>query len=67
MNHFVGNTDKSYLMAANGKITVVTSGVKKKCKILLGDCRDSITTVRTGFSSGNQYLYLFFGKKKEVL
>ena len=29
MHHFVGNTDESCLMAANRKITVVTSGFKK--------------------------------------
>ena len=35
MHHFVGNNDKSCLMDANGKTTVVTSGEKKKTEIFL--------------------------------
>ena len=58
------NTDESCLVAANRKITVVLSGAEKETEKIDNDFRDSITTVRTGFNSGNQAPYLFFGKRK---
>jgi len=49
-------------MSANGKISVVASKAMNKTEKILDDCRESITTVRTGFASGQQGAYFFLAK-----
>ena len=39
INLFDGNTDKTCLMAANGKISVIVSGAKNKTEDISDDCR----------------------------
>jgi len=64
--YFVGNLDESCLMSANGKILVVASAAKIKTEKISDDCRESITTIRTGFTSGHQAAYYFLAKGKEL-
>ena len=66
MEYFVGNLDESCLMPANGNIYVVASSGKNKTEKILDDFRKSITTVRTGFTSGQQGAYLFLAKGKNM-
>jgi hypothetical protein len=66
IDYFSGNLDESCLMAANGKIHVVASKSKNKTEKIADDCRDSITTLRTGFASGEQGAYFFLAKGKKL-
>ena len=66
MDHFISNLDESCLMSSNGKIHVVASRAKMKTEKITDDCRESITTVRTGFTSGHQGAYFFLAKGKKL-
>ena len=60
--HFMGNTDEACLMALGSKTFVVASAAKNKTEKIADNCRDSITTLRVGFSSGDQDACFFLAK-----
>ena len=66
IEYFIVNLDESCLMSANGKIYVVASIGKNKTEKISDDFWESITTVRTGFASGQQGAYLFLEKVKNL-
>ena len=49
-------------MSANGNIYVVASIRNNNTDKISDDCRESITTVRMGFTSGQQGSYFFLEK-----
>ena len=51
-------------MSANGKMYVVASSGKNKTEKISDDRQGSITTVQTGFASGQQGEYFFLAKGK---
>ena len=61
----MGNLDKVRIMDLGITINVDAYYAKKTEKIS-DDCRDSITTLRVGFSSGDQAAYLFIAKGKNL-
>ena len=66
IEYFIVNLYESCLMSANGKIYVVSSSGKNKNDKISDDCRESITTVRSGFTSGQQGAYFFLSKVKNL-
>ena len=54
IDHFIGNLDKSCFIISDEEIKVIVSASKKKTEKRTDDTRESITTVRTGFCSGDQ-------------
>ena len=60
--YFMGNLDEACLMASGGKVFVVASKAKNKTEKIADDCRDSITSLRVGFSSREQGAYFFLAK-----
>ena len=59
----MGDLDKACLMDAGRKIIGVASREKYKTEQISDDCHDSITTLRVGFSYGDQSGYLFIAKR----
>ena len=53
-------------MSVNGKIYVVASSGKNKTEKISDNFLESITTVRTGFTSGQQWEFFFLAKGKNL-
>ena len=62
MDHFIGNLDESCIISSNGEIKVIEPVSNKKIEKRKNDTRESITTVRRGFCSGDQAGYYFLSK-----
>ena len=66
IEYFIWNVDQSCLMSANGNIYVVASIGKNNTEKISYDCRESITTVKMGFTSGQKGAYFFLAKGKNM-
>jgi hypothetical protein len=64
--HFFCRMDESCLLGSDGTVKVIGSASKSKTEKIMGDCRSSITVLRTGAAGGSSGPWIFLAAGKEL-